>query len=359
MSNGIKSEDCICLLAVEIRSNGLQSTEFVTYLDSIKTEESVFSISPQCDIELRLMGSNRKTVSAGWHLKFDQIDFNRRNFFTYLDAFKEKEKVISISPKLSRYYWQMRWYWTLSCRIKSEDCICWLAVEIRSNRLQSTEFVIYLDSIKKKESVISISPQLSGNYWQMRCYWTLSNRIKSEDCICWLALEIRSNWLQSTEFVTYMDSIKEKESVFSISPQLSGYYWQMRWYWALSSRIKSVDCICWLAVEIRSKKHNSTEFVTYMQAIKKKKVYFHQYFNCQDITDKWGDIEICLMGSNRKTVSAGWQLKFDQINFNRRNVSLTWMQLRKKKVYFQYHFNCQDITDKWARQEMHQFHNVF
>ena len=288
MSNGIKSEDCICLLAVEIRSNGLQSTEFVTYLDSIKTEESVFSISPQCDIELRLMGSNRKTVSAGWHLKFDQIDFDRRNFFTYLDAIKEKEKVISISPKLSRYYWQMRWYWTLSCRIKSEDCICWLAVEIRSNRLQSTEFVIYLDSIKKKESVFSISPQLSGNYWQMRCYWTLSNRIKSEDCICWLALEIRS------------------------------------------------------------KKHNSTEFVTYMQAIKKKKVYFHQHFNCQDITDKWGDIEICLMGSNRKTVSAGWQLKFDQINFNRRNVSLTWMQLRKKKVHFQYHFNCQDITDKWG-----------
>ena len=296
LSNGIKSEDSICWLALEIRSNRLQSTEF----------------------------------------------------FTYLDAIKEKEKVTSISPTLSGYYWQMRWYWTLSCRIKSEDCICWLAVEIRSNRLQSTEFVIYLDSIKKKESVFSISPQLSGNYWQMRCYWTLSNRIKSEDCICWLALEIRSNWLQSTEFVTYMDSIKEKESVFSISPQLSGYYWQMRWYWALSSRIKSVDCICWLAVEIRSKQHNSTEFLTYMQAIKKKKVYFHQHFNCQDITDKWGDIEICLMGSNRKTVSAGWQLKFDQINFNRRNVSLTWMQLRKKKVYFQYHFNCQDITDKWG-----------
>ena len=162
------------------------------------------------------MESNRKTVSAYWQLKFDQIDFNRRNFFTYLDAIKEKEKVISISPTLSGYYWQMRWYWTLSSRIKSEDCICWLAVEIRSNRLQSTEFDIYMDSIKKKESVFSISPKLSGYYWQMRWYWNLSNMIKSEDCICLLALEIRSNWLQSTEFVTYLDAINEKESVFSI-----------------------------------------------------------------------------------------------------------------------------------------------
>ena len=39
-----------------------------------------------------------------------------------------------------------------------------------------------------------------------------------------LAVDFRSNQLQSTEFVTYLDAIKEKESVFSISPQLSGYY---------------------------------------------------------------------------------------------------------------------------------------
>ena len=156
----------------------------------------------------------------------------------------------------------MRWYWTLSSRIKSEDCICWLAVGIRSNQLQLTEFVTYLDEIKEKESVFSISPQLSGYYWQMIWYWILSSRIKSEDCICWLAVEIPSNQLQLTEFVTYLDAIKEKESVFSISPQLSGYYWQMRWYWTLSSRIKSEDCICWLAVGILSKQRNSKQFVT-------------------------------------------------------------------------------------------------
>ena len=151
----------------------------------------------------------------------------------------------------------MRWHWTLSSRIKSEEFTCWLAVEIRSNRLQSSEFVTYLDAIKKKESLFSISPQLSGYYWQMRWYRTLSSRIKSEDCICWLAVEIRSKQRNSKEFVTYLGAIKEKESVFSISPQLSGCYWQIRWYWTLSSRIKSEDCICWLAVEIRSKQRNS------------------------------------------------------------------------------------------------------
>ena len=81
-------------------------------------------------------------------------------------------------------------------------------------------------------------------------------------------------------------------------------------------------------------------------------MYFQYHLNCQDITGKWGDIELCLAGSNRKTVSAGWQLKFDRINFSWRNLSLTWMQLRKKKVYFQYHLNCQDITDKWGDIEL-------
>ena len=200
LSNWIKWEDCICWLAVELRSNRHHSTECVTYLDLIKEKESAFSISPQ----------------------------------------------------LSGYYWQMRCYWTLSNRIKSEDWIWWLAVEIRSNRHQSSEFVTYLDAINEEESVFSISPQLSGYYWQMRWYWNLSNGIKSEDCICWLAVEILTNQLQSSEFVTYLDAIKEKESVLSISPQLSGYYWQMRWYWNLSNGIKSEDSICWLGPEIRS-----------------------------------------------------------------------------------------------------------
>ena len=282
LSNGIKSEDCICWLPVEIRSNQLKSTECVTYLD----------------------------------------------------AFKEKESVFSISLQLSGYYWQMRWYWNLSNGIKSEDCICWLPVEIRSNQLKSTECVTYLDAIKEKESVFSISLQLLGYYWQMRWYWNLSNGIKSKDCICWLAVEIRSNQLQSTECVTYLDAIKEKESVFSISLQLSGYYWQMRWYWNLSNGIKSEDCICWLAVEIRSKQRKSTKFVTFLMQLKKQEVHFQYHLNFQDDTDIWVAIELCLTGSNRKTVYAGWQLKFDQIDINHRNLSLTWMQLRKRKCIF-------------------------
>ena len=122
----------------------------------------------------------------------------------------------------------------------------------------------------------------------------------------------------------------------------------MTWYWSLSNGIKSEDCISWQAVVIRSKQLNSKEFVTKLHAIKKKTVYFQYHLNCQDITDKWGFIEICLMGSNWKTVYAGWTLKFDQINFNWRNLSLTRMQLKKEKVCFQYHHNCQDITDKWG-----------
>ena len=227
LSNGIKSEDSICWLGPEIRSNRLQSTEFGTYPDAIKEKESVFSISPQ----------------------------------------------------LSGYYRQMRWYWTLSNMIKSEDCICLLALEIRSNWLQSTEFVTYLDAIKEKEGVFSISPQLSGYYWQMRWYWTLSSRIKSQDCICWLALEIRSKQRNSKECVTYLDAIKDKGSLFSISPQLSGYYWQMRWYWNLSNGIKSEDCICFLAVEIRSKQRKSMKFVTFLMQLRKQEVHFQYHLN--------------------------------------------------------------------------------
>ena len=105
--------------------------------------------------------------------------------------------------------------------------------------------------------------------------WILSNWIKSEDCICWLDVEIRSNQLQLTEFVTYLDAIKERESVFSISPQLSGYYWQMSWYWSLSNRINPEDCICWLAVEIRSNQLKSTDIVTYLVELRKRKSIFN------------------------------------------------------------------------------------
>ena len=127
----------------------------------------------------------------------------------------------------------------------------------------------------------------------------------------------------------------------------------MSWYWTLSNRIKSEDCICWLAVEIQLNELKSTDFVTCLDSIRQKKVYFQYHLNCQDITDKWGDIELCVAGSNRNTVSAGWQLKFHRINFNWRNLSLTWMQLRKKKVCFKYHLNCQDITDKWGDIELY------
>ena len=104
-----------------------------------------------------------------------------------------------------------------------------------------------------------------------------------------------------------------------------------------------------LCYQIDFKRRNLA--LTRMQ-LRKKKVYFQYHLNCQGITDKWGDIELCLTWSNRKIVSAGWHLKFDQIDFNRRNLSLTWMQLRKKKVSFQYQLNCQDITDKWGDIEL-------
>ena len=229
-----------------------------------------------------------------------------------------------------------------------EDCICWLAVEIRSNQLQSTECVTYLDAIKEKESVFSISPQLSGYYWQMRWYWNLSNWIKWKTVSAGWQLKFDQINFNRRNVSLIWIQLRKKGSVFSISPQLSGYYRQMRWYWTLSNMIKSEDCICWLALEIRSNWLQSTEFVTYLDAIKEKESVFSIHLNCQDITDKWGDIELCFAESNRKTVSAGWHLKFDEMNFNRRNLSLTWMELRTKEVYFQYHLYCQDITDKWG-----------
>ena len=287
LSNMIKSEDCICWLAVEIRSNQLQSTKCVTYLDAIKEKESVFSISLQLSgyyWQMRWYWNLSNMIKSEdcicWlALEIRSNWLQSTEFVTYLDAIKEKESVFSISPQLSGYYWQMRWYWALFCRVKSEDCICWLALEIRSNELQSTECVTYLDAIKDKRSVFSISPQLSWYYWQIRWHWNLSNRIKSVDCICWLAVEIRSNQLQSTECVTYLDAIKDKGSLFSISPQLSGYYWQMRWYWNFSNGIKSEDCICLLAVEIRSKQRKSTKFVTFLMQLRKQEVHYQYHLN--------------------------------------------------------------------------------
>ena len=63
-------------------------------------------------------------------------------------------------------------------------------------------------------------------------------------------------------------------------------------------------------------------------------MYFQYHLNCKHVTDKVGDIEICLMGSNRKTVSAGLQLKFDQSKVIQRNLSLSCRQLRKRKCIF-------------------------
>ena len=109
----------------------------------------------------------------------------------------------------------------------------------------------------------------------------------------------------------------------------------MRWYWNLSNGIKSENCMCWLTVEIGSNQLQSTEFVTYLDATKKKKVYFQYHLNCLDITERWGYIELCLMGSNRKTVSASWQLKFDQSNVViQRNLLLRFMQLNKRNCIF-------------------------
>ena len=64
------------------------------------------------------------------------------------------------------------------------------------------------------------------------------------------------------------------------------------------------------------------------------KVDSQYHLNCQDITDKIGDIEIFLIRSNRKTVSAGWLLKIDQSNVNQRNLSHSCRQLRKRKCIF-------------------------
>ena len=242
----------------------------------------------------------------------------------------------------------MRWYWTLSNMIKSENCICWLAVEIRSNQLQSTECVTYLDAIKDKGSLFSISPQLSGYYWQMRWYWNLSNGIKSEDCICWLAVEIRSKQRKSTKFVTFLMQLRKKEVHFQyhLNFQDDDDNWVAIELCLTGSNRKTVYAGWQLNFDqIDINRQNLS--LTWMQ-LRKQEVYFQYHLNFQDDTDKLGAIELCLTGSNRRTESAGWQLKFDQIDINHRNLSLTWMQLRKKKVYFQYHLNCQDITDKWG-----------
>ena len=126
----------------------------------------------------------------------------------------------------------------------------------------------------------------------------------------------------------------------------------MRWYWNLSNGIKSEDCICFLAVEIRSKQRKSTKFVTFLMQLRKQEVHFQYHLNFQDDTDNWVAIELCLRGSNQKTVAAGWQLDFDLIDINRWNLSHTWMQLRKQEVYFQYHLNFQDDTDKLGAIEL-------
>ena len=84
--------------------------------------------------------------------------------------------------------------------------------------------------------------------------------------------------------------------------------------------------------------------LTLMQ-LRKKTVYFQYHLNCQYIHDISSDIDIGQVQRNQNTVSSNLCFKTCQFNVNRRDLELSLMQLRKKTVYFQYHFNCQYIHD--------------
>ena len=80
-------------------------------------------------------------------------------------------------------------------------------------------------------------------------------------------------------------------------------------------------------------------------------VYFQYHLNCQYITDNGGDNEISQKISVQWIVFASEIIRLDEVE---RIWDLFLPQLAEYMVYFQYHLNCQYFTDNGGDNEIRQ-----
>ena len=67
---------------------------------------------------------------------------------------------------------------------------------------------------------------------------------------------------------------------------------------------------------------------------REKIVNFQYHLNCQDIHDKTGAIEICLVERSQNTKYAYFYLKSHKSNANRRDLQLSWIVNRIRSYIF-------------------------
>ena len=89
--------------------------------------------------------------------------------------------------------------------------------------------------------------------------------------------------------------------LFSLSPEMSEYCWQWRWYWTRLNGIKSEHWNCLYLIKVSSINWESTVFQTFLNINKKWTVYFHYHLKCQNITDNESDIEFETIESSQNT----------------------------------------------------------
>ena len=131
--------------------------------------------------------------------------------------------VFSISPELSVYYWQWRWWWNLTEIISSMDRFCILNYSPWWSRQHIRPLFAIISLV---DGVFSISPELSVYYWQWRWWWNLQEVISSMDRFC---IWNYSAWWSRKDLTPLFATISFVDGVFSISAELSVYYWQWRW----------------------------------------------------------------------------------------------------------------------------------
>ena len=117
--------------------------------------------------------------------------------------------IFSISPEMSGFYWQFGWYWNIFREITSNHFKLLFPFEYWQTKIE-------MDGIWCLIWIFSIAPEMSGFYWQFGWYWNIFREITSNHFKLLFPFEY---WQTKIE----MDGIWCLIWIFSISPEMSGF----------------------------------------------------------------------------------------------------------------------------------------
>ncbi len=86
-------------------------------------------------------------------------------------------------------------------------------------------------------------------------------------------------------------------------------------------------------------------FQAYLDEIKKKHVYFYYHYNFHYIPDNAGDIKLESFKSNQNTGFTYYYFDIMSIRWQSTGFEAYFDEIKKKHAYFHYHLNCHYITD--------------